>query len=283
MIERLRSEVIIFGNNRVIHKNTKLTPKQRRALADEHVKDHVRVCDLIRKYRVSAPTVYTILKNARNNDYSAHRSVNKRFRCLSYGIKRLAKIEKSIEERKKREARRYNKKYPGEMLHFDTKRLPLLSGESPKGTREYLFVAIDDYSRGLFAAILPDKSQYSSEAFLKQVLDECAYTIEQAYSDNGLEYKGNPENHAFMKLCAENKIEQRFTKVKTPQTNGKAERVIRTLMEMWHNKTVFKNREHRKKELIRFLNYYNTVKPHKGIANDTPIEKLIQYFYPETL
>lgn len=86
-----------------------------------------------------------------------------------------------------------------------------------------------------------------------------------------------------MKLCTENKIEQRFTKVKTPRTNGKAERVIRTLIEMWHEKTTFKNREHRKKELIRFVNYYNTVKPHKGIDNLTPMEKLIQYFYPENL
>ena len=92
-----------------------------------------------------------------------------------------------------------------------------------KETHEYLFVAIDDFSRELFASILPDKAQYSSETFLKQVLNECAYTIEQSYSDNGLEYKGNPENHAFMKLCTENKIEQRFTKVKTPRTNGKAE------------------------------------------------------------
>ena len=86
-----------------------------------------------------------------------------------------------------------------------------------------------------------------------------------------------------MKLCTENRIEQRFTKVKTPQTNGKAERVIRTLIEMWHDKTFFKNRIHRKTELIRFLNYYNTVKPHKGIESMTPMEKLIHDFYPETL
>jgi len=99
----------------------------------------------------------------------------------------------------------------------------------------------------------------------------------------GLEYRGNSEDHAFMKLCRESKIEQRFTKVKTPQTNGKAERVIRTLMEMWHQKTVFKNRNHQKLELIRFLNYYNTMKSHKGIDGMTPLEKLIQYFYPEFL
>ena len=86
-----------------------------------------------------------------------------------------------------------------------------------------------------------------------------------------------------MKLCRENKIEQMFTKVKNPRANGKAERVIRTLLDMWYNKTKFKSRTHRKQELIRFVNYYNTVKPHKGIDNLTPMEKLISYFYPKEL
>lgn len=266
-----------------IHKKTRLTPIQRKELANDYYNNHIRICDLYRKYHISAPTVYKIIHRARKNDYSIHKSTNKRFQCLEYGIKRLAKIEAKLEKKLKQQARRYNKEYPGEMVHFDTKRLPLLKGESPKEKYEYLFVGIDDYSRELYVAILPDKTQYSSEKFLKQVITECPYSIEQAYSDNGLEYRGNPEHHAFMKLCKENKIEQRFTKVKCPQTNGKAERVIRTLMDMWHRKTKFKSRQHRKTELIRFANYYNLVKPHKGIDNQTPIEKLINYFYPTEL
>jgi len=267
----------------MIHKRTKLTPIQRKQLSNDYYKQHIRICDLIRKYHVTAPTVYKIVHRARDNDYTIHQSINKRFQCLEYGLKRLAKIEKQLEEKLRKNARRYNKKYPGEMVHGDTKRLPLLKGESPREKHEYLFVGIDDYSRELYAAILPDKTQYSSERFLKQVLIECPYTIEQYYTDNGLEYRGNPEHHAFVKLCRENKIEQRFTKVKCPQTNGKAERVIRTIMDMWHRKTEFKSRQHRKTELIRFVNFYNTVKPHKGIDNKTPMEQLINYFYPTEL
>ncbi len=169
------------------------------------------------------------------------------------------------------------------MLHGDTKRLPLLEGQKSLERREYLFVAIDDFSRELYAAILPDKTQNSAKAFLEQVLEECPYTIEQFYSDNGKEYRGDPECHAFMKLCLENNIEQRFTRVKTPRTNGKAERVIRTIMELWHNKTRFCSFAHRKTELKRFINYYNGVKPHKGINGLTPEEKLLHYFYPEKL
>jgi transposase InsO family protein len=272
-----------YTTSMTIHKKTRLLPDQRKELADDYYTRHMRVCDLVRKYRVTAPTVYKILRRSRNNDHSIHKSVNKRFRCLEYGLKRLSKIERTLEEKLKKQATRYNKKYPGEMMHFDTKRLPLLKGESPKLNHEYLFVAVDDFSRELYVAILSDKTQYSSERFLTQVLDECPYTIETAYSDNGLEYKGIPEHHAFAKLCKLHKIEQRFTQVRRPQTNGKAERVIRTIMEMWYHKTYFHSRAHRKTELIRFVNWYNTVKPHKGIDNQTPMEKLIDYFYPTEL
>lgn len=265
-----------------IHKRTRLTPIQRKELCEKYWKDRIRVSDLAKIYAVSRPTVYKIIHRGRKKDFYPHKSTNARFRCVKYGLKRLAKIEAQLERRQKNKARRYEKSYPGEMIHGDTKRLPLLKGEKTDQNREYLFVAIDDYSRELYAAILPDKTQFSAEEFLKQVIDECPYTIEQFYTDNGLEYRGNPQNHAFMKLCQDNKIEQRFTKVRTPKTNGKAERVIRTLMEKWHNQA-FKNRNHRKLELIRFVNWYNTVKPHKGIDNLTPIERLIQYFYPSNL
>jgi transposase InsO family protein len=86
-----------------------------------------------------------------------------------------------------------------------------------------------------------------------------------------------------MTLCREHRIEQRFTKVKTPRTNGKAERVIKTIMDLWHNKTHFSSSAHRQNELRRFINYYNGVKPHNGMGDFTPEEKLIQYCYPAKL
>lgn len=266
----------------IIHKNTRLTPIQREEVYRKYAKDKIQVSELSREYHVSRPTIYKIIKNGRNKDFSIHRSENHRFRCLPYGLKRLDKIEKAIEERLKGKAKRYNKDYPGEMVHGDTKRLPLLDGQKTKEQREYLFVAIDDYSRELFAAILPDKTQSSSARFLEQVIDECAYSIEQYYSDNGKEYKGNPEHHEFMLKCKEHKLEQGFTRIKTPRTNGKAERVIRTIME-WHDSNHFNSSAHRATELKRFINYYNWVKPHKGIDGLTPGEKLLDYFFPDSL
>lgn len=63
------------------------------------------------------------------------------------------------------------------------------------------------------------------------------------------EYKGDPDHHVFMLLCKEHHIEQRFTRIRNPRSNGKAERVLRTIMQMWHQKTHFKSSAHRKTEL----------------------------------
>lgn len=83
----------------VIHKKIRLTLLQRKEICDKHFKDKIRVSDLSRMYNVSRPTIYKILNRGRKNDFSIHKSTNARFRCIKYGIRRLAKIEKEIEER----------------------------------------------------------------------------------------------------------------------------------------------------------------------------------------
>jgi transposase InsO family protein len=265
-----------------VHKRIRLTPHDRKEIWRLHSEEQWRKVNLAKHFRVSRPTIDKVLERARKQEFTPRKSTNKRFLSPKYGIKRLAKVEKAIEDRLKKNARRYNKSYPGEMLHFDTKRLPLLKGESKQQLREYLFVGIDDFSRELYARISPDKTQKSAAEFLNQVIDECPYTVECAYSDNGTEYKGT-DSHEFVSTCKANGIGQKFTKVKRPQTNGKAERVIRTLMEMWHYKQDFSNRTERKLQLARFINFYNTVKPHSGIDNLTPYEKLVEYFFEENM
>ena len=257
-----------------MHKRTRLTPMDRKEIWRLYQTRGFRQQDLADRYRVSRQTVSKIIKRCRGQEFYPRDSCNHRYKHALYGIKRLAKVERTLELKLKAQAWRYNKSYPGEMLHVDTKRLPAIKGEA---AREYLFIGIDDFSRELYADILPDKSQFASTAFLHRLKDECPYTIEVIYSDNGTEYKGTPE-HEFVKACKEYSMNQKFTKPACPQTNGKAERVIRTLMEMWHNKTFFTSHEQRRTELRRFLNFYNAVKPHKGIDNLTPFEKIDMYF-----
>ncbi|MCO6504462.1 MAG: integrase core domain-containing protein [Snodgrassella sp.] len=65
---------------------------------------------------------------------------------------------------------------------------------------------------------------------------------------------------------------QKFTKPACPQTNGKAERVIRTLIKMRHNQQIFSDSKDRQQKLKRLIKYNNTSKPHKAILGKTPYE-----------
>src|SRR3989338_6088603 len=99
-----------------IHKRARLTPIQRREIFNKYFNKEVRICDLCRQYSVSRPTIYRALERGRQKDFSVHKSENKRFRCLEYGLKRLSKVEAALEKKLKSQAKRYNKDYPGEML-----------------------------------------------------------------------------------------------------------------------------------------------------------------------
>lgn len=77
---------------------------------------------------MSRPTIYAVLERVRLQKFTPSNSTNQRFRTLQYGLKRLDKVEQMVQDRLEREAKRYNKTYPGELVHFDTKRLLLLKG-----------------------------------------------------------------------------------------------------------------------------------------------------------
>lgn len=135
----------VLGENTVMnmHKNTRLTPYHREEIWRLYNKDKVTVTSLALRFNVSRPTIYKALKLCRHKLFKPQLSTNERYKTIKYGIKRLVKVEKSIEARLKRRAKRYNKRYPGEMFHVDTKRLPLLKGEVKSLRREYLFVGFN--------------------------------------------------------------------------------------------------------------------------------------------
>jgi len=206
-------------------------------------------------------------------------SMNWRYRQIAYGLKRMSKTEKRLAKKLARRAhrlKRYEKDEPGEQVHFDTKRLPLLPGEAVVQPREQLHVAIDDFSRLLWADILPDKTQYSSAIFLEETTRMMPFSIQETFSDNGPEYKGRPD-HAFVALCDSKKIVQRFTKPHHPYTNGKAERVIRTLMTEWCRKHRFNSRSERRRFLYAYVQWYNQVRPHESLGDVPPLQRLEAY------
>lgn len=256
-----------------MHKNTKLLPYQRLE-AYRRWKDGDRVTDLSKYYRVSRKTLYEVFHKAKLGVFGNFSSKNMRYRTLEYGLKKLLNVEKKlgkkIEKREKR-LNRYVKKHPGEMVHTDTSVLPLIPGEALMTPREYLYVFVDDCSRALFADILPDQTSYSAAIVLDEALAMLPFEVETIYSDNGKEFKG-----AFKEFCKLKNIPQQFTKPYHPQTNGKAERVIKTVKQML-KKHHFSSREERRRILYAIIRYYNHLRPHQSLGGISPFAFLKKY------
>lgn len=227
---------------------------------------------------MARPTIYRALKHARLGVFVNLPSVNHRYRQAQYGLQRLSAAEKVLAKKLARRAhrlKRYEKDAPGELVHFDTKKLPVMYGEAISQPREWLHVAVDDFSRFLAANILPDKTSFSSAIFLEETLHALPFAVEKAYSDNGSEYRGRSD-HPFVAGLRRRGIRQGFTKPHHPYTNGKAERVIRTIMTECFQRhgAGFPSRAHRRRFLYAFVNWYNTTRPHESLGGVSPLQRL---------
>jgi len=258
-----------------MHKNTRLLPYQRRE-AYRRWRDGDKATDLARHYGVSRTCLYEVFKKAKLGVFANYSSKNLRYRTIEYGLKKLRQRERAlIKKLLKRERRlnRYQKDYPGEMVHTDSSILPLLRGEAGNTPREYLYIFIDDYSRFLFADILPDQTSWSAAIALDETLIMMPFPLTVMYSDNGKEFK-----RAFKELCLRKNIAQQFTKPYRPQTNGKAERVIKTIKQELLRGRPHLTREERRRHLYAFVRWYNQVRPHQELGTIAPIERLEAYF-----
>jgi transposase InsO family protein len=249
-----------------MHKNTKLLPYQRRE-AYRRWRDGDRATDLASYYHVSRKTLYEVFHKAKLGVFENYSSKNLRYRTLEFGLKQLARTERKVEKKlikRALRANRYVKKHPGEMVHTDTSVMPIIAGEAITTPKEYLYVFIDDCSRTLFADILPDQTSYSAAIALDEAITMLPFEIECIYSDNGKEFKG-----AFKDLCMRLHIPQQFTRPYRPQTNGKAERVIKTIKQVLRTHR-FSSREERRRILYAIVRHYNHLRPHQSLDGLTP-------------
>jgi len=196
-----------------------------------------------------------------------------------YNICKRAGLNK-INRKMKEEKRKIIKELPGQLGHIDchhlSKDLILDSGKK----RYYLVAIIDDFSRITWAEIVEDvKSLTVMFAALKAInMINITYKIqfEEILSDNGSEFSSRGEktkdSHPFERMLAELGIKHRYTRPYRPQTNGKIERFWRTLNEDLIEGTCFDSIDHFRDELIKYLFYYNQMRPHQSLAGDTPQE-----------
>ena len=140
---------------------------------------------------------------------------------------------------------------------------------------EYVHVAIDDASRVAYAEVLPDERSETTVAFLARTLAyyrRLGVRVRRLLTDNGANYR----SHLFRLAVLHHQLHHRRTRPYTPQTNGKAERFIRTMLYLWAYAQAYRTSAWRTRALPRFLTYYNSMRGHYGIRGLTPSARLAQ-------
>jgi transposase InsO family protein len=173
-----------------------------------------------------------------------------------------------------------------ELLHVDIKKLGRFwtIGKRIRGDRrtrsegagwQYLHVAIDDHSRLAYAELLPSEGPGDCVAFLRRASSwygERDIAIERVLSDNGNGYR----SHAWAATCAELAIARRYTRPRRPETNGKAEALIKTLLREWAYRFAYPTSIHRARALPGYLRWYNQHRPHSSLGGRSPISRVSQ-------
>jgi hypothetical protein len=143
--------------------------------------------------------------------------------------------------------------------------------------RHAVFVPFDkaDHSRLAYAELLPSERPADCVAFLRRATGwyaERGITVERVLSDNGNGYR----SFAWRDTCAELGIQRRYTRPRRPQTNGKAEALVKTLLREWAYRFAYPTSSHRARALPGYLRWYNHHRPHSSLGGRPPISRVSQ-------
>jgi transposase InsO family protein/transposase-like protein len=193
-------------------------------------------------------------------------------------------------------AERYERAVAGELIHIDVKKLGRIregAGKrvtgvkrNPKRRRrdrdghdrgiigwEYVHIAIDDATRLAYAEVLVDEKATTAIAFLRRAVAffrSHGMIVRELMTDNGSAYRATV--HAI--ACRSLGIRHLRTRPRRPQTNGKAERFIRTMLAGWAYGAIYASSTQRTQALDGWLWHYNHRRRHAALSRQTPAQRL---------
>jgi len=199
-------------------------------------------------------------------------------------VLRRAGMSKLTDLSPKEDVQRYERDTPGELLHIDIKKLGRfdkvghrITGDRTQRARDigwdHVFVAVDDHSRVAFTQVYPDETKQSAESFLRasvSYFESLKVPIQRVITDNGKCF----HSALFGAACLELGIAQKFTRAYRPQTNGKAERFVQSVLREWAYGRTYANSDQRNAALPVWNHFYNWHREHHGIGLKPPMSRL---------
>lgn len=174
---------------------------------------------------------------------------------------------------------RYERTRPGELVHLDVKPLGRIvrvghrihphQRSSVGAGWEYVHVAVDDYSRAADVEVLPDQTGATTAGFLRRTVGWFArrgIAVARVLTDNG----SGSISRRFRAAADRCRVRLTRTRPYRPQTNGKAERFIQTLIRGWAYALSFPSSWRRTLALRPWLRHYNVERPHAALGYPPP-------------
>ncbi len=171
--------------------------------------------------------------------------------------------------RKKTRRKGFVPQQPGDLIQMDTVSI------FTAGIKRYIFTGIDVRTRFAFAYTYKSNSSANGRDFLRKFTEVAPFVARRIQTDNGGEF----EKH-FTQACQDNGLVHFFNYPKHPQSNSYLERFNRTIQEQfvnWHIDELDEVEAFNQK-LMEYLIWYNTEKPHRGIANLPPLRYYLDNF-----
>ena len=194
-------------------------------------------------------------------------------------------------------AQRYERSRPGELIHIDVKKLGRIergAGHRATGRRhytprltdragrrrgttgwEFVHVCVDDATRFAYVEVLADERASTAAGFLGRAVKFFArhgVCVEAVMTDNGSAYRS--AIHAI--ACRALGLKHLRTRPYRPQTNGKAERFIRTMLGGWAYGAIYRSSAERTAALEGWLWRYNYRRKHGALGRRPPAARLAE-------
>jgi transposase InsO family protein len=120
--------------------------------------------------------------------------------------------------------------------------------------------------------VLPDEKAVTAAGFLRRAVacyKRYGISVERLLTDNGSPYVSTV--HAL--ACRALGIPHSRTRPYRPQTNGKAERLIRTLVNGWAYGAIYRSSTERTAALDGWLWHYNHHRRHSALGHGPPVSR----------